>query len=481
MPEETESYDSPTFSDYGYLDYSEPDYSSYAFDNVEKHIVQMIFDLDSLDDPFNCILPSGQVFEPASKSNPLKCLKKNRIIPPDKRSCSPVLGKGRFKITLPGHGSVKNEECGTFKLALQCPSECEEPKIINHNCGRITCPECYQKALSKMASRAGSRMENIIASWRLNGLNVGDLKHGVYSPPEGKYQESDFDSNDGIDRLRKEAVEAHKFLSNGDTGCSPIVHPWRECHLDGSTCDDPDCTLPHQWYFSPHVHLLYTGFLKESTQLYHSKNFQGSIFKRFKDKKKRDAISTIQYQLSHCAVPFSEDLKVNPYSDLFGSRSPDWYSLLEKKDPEYLSKVTGQLIRYYGIFANCKAGKTVIATQDRLVICPKCKSEILKYDFVDSFNQVCKSSVHEDPWFLRVNVYQWRVKINGKMLLGIRSAEIDDEPYGFLLSTTERQRMEASVPLDLPDPAGSLEIPVLHYRRDSNVDSNWPAFNYYEY
>jgi len=115
------------------------------------------------------------------------------------------------------------------------------------------------------------------------------------------------------------------------------------------------------------------------------------------------------------------------------------------------------------------------------VICPKCKSEILKYDFVDSFNQVCKSSVHEDPWFLRVNVYQWRVKINGKMLLGIRSAEIDDEPYGFLLSTTERQRMEASVPLDLPDPAGSLEIPVLHYRRDANVDSNWPAFNYYEY
>ena len=138
-----------------------------------------------------------------------------------------------------------------------------------------------------MASRAGSKMEAVVASWRLNGINVGDLKHGVYSPPESKYIESDFDTVQGIDRLRQEAVDAHKFLSNGQTGCLPIVHPWRQCHDDGSTCEDHNCKLHHLWYFSPHVHLIYTGFLKESTQLYHSKKFQGSIFKRIPDAKKR--------------------------------------------------------------------------------------------------------------------------------------------------------------------------------------------------
>lgn len=227
MNEKTENYDLPTISDYSYLEYDYPDYSSLYSDNVEKHLIQMVFDLDSLEQPYDCILPSGQVFHPASKLSSSKCLKKNKIIPFDKRFTSPVLGKGRYKLTLPGHGSVKNQDCGSFKLALQCPSECEEPKIISHNCGRITCPVCYENSLSQMASRAGSKMEAVVASWRLNGINVGDLKHGVYSPPESKYIESDFDTVQGIDRLRQEAVDAHKFLSNGQTGCLPIVHPWR--------------------------------------------------------------------------------------------------------------------------------------------------------------------------------------------------------------------------------------------------------------
>ena len=331
-----------------------------------------------------------------------------------------------------------------------------------------------------MASRITERIESVISSYKLNGINVGNAKHGVYSPPPGKYKKSDFDTKSGYDRLIKESSEAFKSLSNGDyTGCLPIIHPWRQCHTDGTICDDPNCKRNHLWYFSPHAHLIYTGYLKQSNELYHSKKFKGSIFKRIDDKgKKRNIANTIAYQLSHAGIPFNNKAVENPYLSLFDSKSKDWFNLKKEIPITYKSKIPGQVPHYFGIFANCKAGKVIIAKQDRLLICPKCESEILKYDLLDKNNQVVKSSVHDSPFYLRVNVYQWNILVKGKRLLGVRSAEIEDEPYGFLLSLSERQKMESSIKLD--DSKGE-ELLVIHYRRDPATESNWSEFNYYEY
>ena len=431
------------------------------------------------------ILPSGQVFEPVISSKPSNCLNSDKKIPLNKIFASPSLGKGSFKLTLPGHGSQKDDLCGQFKLALQCPSECDVPQVISHNCGRITCPVCYENSISQIASRAANKIESVIESYKLNGINLGKAKHGIYSPPPGKYTESDFNSKEGLDSLRKEAVDAFNFLTTGaHQGCYPIIHLWRQCHFDGSVCGDPNCKLPHGWYFSPHVHMIYVGFLEESTQLFHSKKFQGSVWKRIPDLKTRDVFDTIRYQLSHSVIPFSGGC-IDP-SSLFGGSSskgsPDWFSSKEKHDKlslELTSKVIGQISRYYGVFSNCKSGKTVIARQDRLVVCPDCGSEIKKYSQLNANGQVDKSSCLEKPFFLKVNVYQWHIYVKGQKLPGIRSAEIDDSPYGYCLSPGQRQLMEASVPLDPPiDPC---EVAKIHLARDPAIDSNWKEFNYYEY
>jgi len=424
-------------------------------------------------------LPSGQVIEPVTSSKPSNCLNSDRKIPFDKIFASPFLGKGSLKLTLPGHGSQKDNLCGEFKLALQCPSECDVPQIISYNCGRITCPVCYENAISQMASRAGNKIQAVIDSYKLNGINLGKAKHGVYSPPPGKYQESDFDSNDGVDCLRKESVDAFNFLTTGDyQGCTPLVHLWRKCHFDGSICGDPHCTKSHGWYFSPHVHLIYVGFLKESTQLYHSKKFKGSVWKRIPDNGARDIIKTIAYQLSHSVIPFTGGAVKS--SSLFGgSVSPDWFSSKEQNSIKITSKVIGHTIRYYGVFSNCKSGKTVIARQDRLVVCPTCGSEIKKYSQLKDNGQVDKWACLEKPFFLKVNIYQWHIYVKGEKLPGIRSAEIDDSPYGYCLSVGQRQVMEASVGLDpSPDP---FLVEVIHLARDPAIDSNWNEFNYYEY
>ncbi|KAF5041928.1 hypothetical protein DSECCO2_517960 [anaerobic digester metagenome] len=439
---------------------------------------QLVFTDRDLTEESNCILPSGQVFKPATSSKPSNCLTSDKKIPLEKIFRSPVLGKGAFKITLPGHGSVKDHNCGEFKLALQCPSECDSPQVITHNCGRITCPVCYEKAISQMASRAENKALSVISSYRLNGINIGDLKHGAYSPAPGSYSESDFNSVDGLNKLRLEAVEAYKFLVNGDHfGIIPIVHLWRECHLDGSLCGDHNCQRDHGWYFSPHVHCFYTGYLKESTQLYHSKKFKGSIWKRIPDNGSRDIFKTLQYQLSHASIPFSAP--VFDSSSLFGgSPAPDWFSVKKYQELGLSTKVEGHLIRYFGAFSNCKSGKTVIARQDRLVICPKCGSEIQKYSQIGDDHQVIKASCHEKPFFLKVNVYQWHIYLNGQKLPGIRSAEIDDSPYGYSLSHDQLRIMESSVDLN---PSPSLQVEVIHFASDPATDSNWSQFNYYEY
>jgi len=231
------------------------------------------------------------------------------------------------------------------------------------------------------------------------------------------------------------------------------------------------------WYFSPHVHMIYTGFLKESTQLYHSKKFKGSIWKRIKDgDQERDISATIYYQLTHASIPFNEVPRINPYYKVQKQSVLD--SFLRDRDQKIrtLSKVPGHLSRYYGIYASRKAGKTLIATQDRLVVCPKCNSEIRKYDRVQSESSVIKSSVHQTPFYLRVNVNQWWVRINGKKAIGVRSAQVDDEPYGYCLTLSERQKMENSVELSFSDHGEKL---IFH--RDPAVDSNWSEFNSYEY
>jgi hypothetical protein len=329
-----------------------------------------------------------------------------------------------------------------------------------------------------MANRSGDRIESVISSLILNGINVGKAKSGVYSPKPGRYTESDFDSIDGMDRLREEAIQAFKFLSNGDyTGCFPIVHPWRQCHTDGTTCEDHNCKRQHMWYFSPHVHLIYNGYLKESNQLYHSKKFQGSIFKRISDGgKERDIRATILYLLSHAGIPFTEVPRINKYLKIQKQSVLESFAHDHHDKIRTLSQVNGHQIRYYGIYSSRRAGKALVATQDRLVSCPKCQSEIRKYDRMQSEGSVVKSSVHESPFYLRVNVYQWWVRINGNKTLGIRSAEVDDEPYGYCLTLSQRQKMENSVKLTFSDHGEKL---IFH--RDPSIDSNWSEYNSYQY
>ncbi|PSG98467.1 hypothetical protein BRD56_00580 [Thermoplasmatales archaeon SW_10_69_26] len=225
--------------------------------------------------------------------------------------------------TLPGQADECGEsECGNVIGAEACSHAEHNPedhdlRLFYQTCEGRTCPQGFEDWINDRADKALHRLVDGKKAYAEEGKNLGPVKHVIFSPPP---EETDaYRNEDGYGQLVRDAYE-HAREAGMDGGVA-IPHLWRlsddlkACLRDEGYgigeengglwqgVHDDALGLGH-WRtyvtFSPHVHLLGTGYLENAREfndrtgwVYHNKGKRpspGSVH------------STAAYILSHAAL-----------------------------------------------------------------------------------------------------------------------------------------------------------------------------------
>ena len=256
-----------------------------------------------------------------------------------------------------GNGKTLNPDslgvvrCGSVVGAARCTchEEGHDLVLLKDNCGRLQCPVCYHQSVSRSAHRMADRLEGMFEAWKVNGVNLGKLKHITFSPPQKDWPKTRV-VQDGGKALRKLAYRHfNKYFKDRAYGGFLIFHGERKKHKDGTECEDRNCNKVHQWVWSPHFHYLGYGYFSPESPLYHSET--GWIYKNIGSANQRDAFLTANYQLSHAGTFL--DLKT--------------------------SKQVGSAYWAVGMLANCKGGRKVLNRSTESVPCSLCAKALHDY------------------------------------------------------------------------------------------------------
>lgn len=273
---------------------------------------------------------------------------------------------GERFLALPGHGKPKRS-CGDIRFGYTCSNErCEEHKhvhLYHENCGSMLCPVCHTKAEERAARRISERIEGMKAAYEAEGYTFGPLDHVELSPPQDMFTEDQLNTLEGY---RKAFEWANGIVRKYVTGAAGVImmHPWRFKHLDGSTCERPDCKEQHKPVFSLHFHWCGYGWWKKSNEVYEA---TGAVYKKIRPGEKRDLFATVSYELSHCGLLMEATNVYDTVSHLPVDGTIEYRQL-------------STAYRYLGLFSNSKGGFKEESRSWDVQICEKCQSEIHRYD-----------------------------------------------------------------------------------------------------
>lgn len=269
-------------------------------------------------------------------------------------------------LVLPGHGEAKTH-CGEIRFGYACSNEhCEDHKhlhLYHENCGSMLCPTCHSKAEQRAARRITERIEGMKGAYEAEGLRFGPLDHVELSPPQDVFTEKEVSRLEGYRKAFEWANGMIRKYVHHPAGVL-MFHPWRFKHLDGSTCERPDCKEKHKPVFSPHFHWCGYGYWKKSDEVHKA---TGAVYKKIRPGERRDLFATVSYELSHCGLLMEAG---NVYDSV--SHSPVEGAL------EYHQ--ASQAYRYLGLFSNSKGGFKEESRSWDVQFCEKCQSEVHRYD-----------------------------------------------------------------------------------------------------
>lgn len=196
--------------------------------------------------------------------------------------------------------------CGEFVRALSCEDWEKDHKkhdrfIETYSCHRPACPTCYESWALREAEKSTERLLQGQDLYRNRHKRV-ELRHLVFSPPQSKYR----DIKHMIEQDRYNVLKhIHNELMKkaGVVGGLVVTHFWRNSQEKDDILidnDNQDISIPpnteYDWYFSPHFHVIASGFLMDSDEFYKQ---TGWIYKNLGER--RSLKDTIYYLLTHCA------------------------------------------------------------------------------------------------------------------------------------------------------------------------------------
>jgi hypothetical protein len=174
-----------------------------------------------------------------------------------------------------------DEYCGSGFKAVSCPEHREKAEPIVNYCYNPLCPVCGDAWAAREAKRAAERLSAARGLYMAVGVDLGEIRHIVLSPPQGWAVEL-MKSKAGFEQLRREAYKV--LRANGFYGGAVVFHPYR---TKGGI------------RLGPHFHILGYGYLKKA-DIFHEET--GWIYK---NKGERESVEgTISYLLSHAGLGF---------------------------------------------------------------------------------------------------------------------------------------------------------------------------------
>lgn len=273
---------------------------------------------------------------------------------------------GERFLALPGHGEAKRS-CGNIRFGYTCSNEaCDEHKhmhLYHENCGSMLCPVCHSKAEERAARRISERIEGMKSAYEAEGVKFGPLDHVELSPPQDMFSEEQLNTLEGYRKAfqwAEKLVRKHVYNPAGVI----MMHPWRFKHMDGSTCERPDCRQQHKPVFSLHFHWCGYGYWQKSSEVYEQ---TGAVYKKIRPGQKRDLFATVSYELSHCGLLMEAGHIHDAVSHTYVEGTKEYHQL-------------SQAYRYMGLFSNSKGGFKEGSRSWDVQICDKCQHEVHRYD-----------------------------------------------------------------------------------------------------
>jgi len=269
------------------------------------------------------VIPS----KPVKESLPLRSesvVEDDDIDPSDpvgrERHYAEIDSGNRYQVAEPGYcfpgTGYSYEGCNDWTYIKGCTSDLHQEsdqfrgqsytKRVKYYCGRISCPKCYQNAISRLAVRVSNRVECAIVKHNSvcdESRRAVKPLHVIYSFAKRHYDA--LSTDDGLKRLEKK-MRVH-LKECGVIGGVVIYHPFR--FNEG---------VP---YFSPHFHIIALGYLdmdrivavNRRTRLDPNDKTSGDVIKMVKFKHgNRNSYtindplhvrSLVAYALSHAGIP----------------------------------------------------------------------------------------------------------------------------------------------------------------------------------
>jgi len=208
----------------------------------------------------------------------------------------------------------KYDNCGTTKTGKVKGTACRDhiedtARIFTCNCHRPGCEHCGDDWAWRGAERTTERIMGSRAAYAQEGLDFLPYDHVTFSPPESQYQYyKDMIKSTGVfPKLRVEMRKIPRLA--GVTGAAEWFHPFRFKHADGSDCEieKKDCPEKHHSQWSPHWHLISTGYLMNSDK-FHKKT--GWVYKKIQKNLSPRKIKLVAHYLStHCGLMVGKESK----------------------------------------------------------------------------------------------------------------------------------------------------------------------------
>jgi len=268
--------------------------------------------------------------------------------------------------------------CGEFVRALSCVDFGKNDKkhdrfIEMYSCHRPACPTCYESWALREAEKASDRLLQGQDLYRAGHKRV-EIRHLAFSPPPERHKHIKMLIEQGHYNVYKH--QSLEIIKNaGVDGGLIVSHFWRNSQEKDDILSDNENQDPYNppndkydWYFSPHFHVLGTGFLQNSDEFY---NKTGWIYKNLGER--RSFKDTIYYLLTHCA-----------------------------------NHKNHHAVTWFGIFSYIKIVKDFEETKIVTVPCQACGNDLHEYALDYSWN---KLDTLEPDWSQDLGIHQRKVKL----------------------------------------------------------------------
>lgn len=226
----------------------------------------------------------------------------------------------QFKDWVIGGRGRKRNDCGTYRASEMC-NDTKKLWIKRNWCMKRECPVCYPI----WASKAGARITERLRGYQ-HHRRAGLMYHWTISFS----QWANFQINNVLAREEPERCfqlllkKAYRILYKEFTGGAVVFHPYRY-----------DKEESHQWYFSPHFHIITDDRFKNTEELY-EKYEKRYIFKRIRPLLHEGIERVASYELSHAGWESKKNAHVVKY---FGACSYNKFKTQEIKLETYVACV----------------------------------------------------------------------------------------------------------------------------------------------